>query len=112
MKTTRLLRVVTLVGVCAIAAGAVPAQAQTPALRTVLSTEPTDSLPPVLQRLEADRTRPAESAEAAMALGQLHFARAEYREAANAFARAAARLHPARKPEARYWAGVSWLALG
>jgi tetratricopeptide (TPR) repeat protein len=41
--------------------------------------------------------------------GQMHFARGEYRQAADAFARAGARLDPARKPGARYWSGLSWL---
>jgi tetratricopeptide (TPR) repeat protein len=41
--------------------------------------------------------------------GQMHFARGEYRQAADAFARAGARLDPSRKPGARYWSGLSWL---
>jgi tetratricopeptide (TPR) repeat protein len=44
-------------------------------------------------------------------LGRLHFARGEYRQAADAFARAGARLDPSRKEDARYWAGLSWLAM-
>jgi tetratricopeptide (TPR) repeat protein len=44
--------------------------------------------------------------------GQLHFARGEYRQAADAFGRAAARLDPAEKPRARYWTGLSWLGAG
>src|SRR6266436_7212957 len=44
--------------------------------------------------------------------GQRHYARGEYRQAADAFGRAAARLEPARKPEARYWSGLSWLGAG
>jgi tetratricopeptide (TPR) repeat protein len=47
-----------------------------------------------------------------MILGRFHYARSEYREAAAAFARATARLEPARKSEARYWAGIAWLGLG
>ena len=88
------------------------AQPATPDLRTLLASTPAESLIAPLRRLEADRARPAENAEAAMTLGHLHFARGEYREAAAAFARAAARLDPTRKPEARYWAGLSWLGLG
>lgn len=42
-------------------------------------------------------------------LGQRHYARGEYRQAAENFALAAARLDPAHKPRARYWAGLSWL---
>jgi tetratricopeptide (TPR) repeat protein len=49
---------------------------------------------------------------ALMTLGRYDYARGEYRPAATAFARAAARLEPARKPEARYWAGLCWFALG
>jgi tetratricopeptide (TPR) repeat protein len=55
---------------------------------------------------------PVQAALAAMTLGQLHYARGEYRRAAEAFSRAAARLDPARKGEARLWAARSWLALG
>jgi len=69
-----------------------------------------DTLVSSLKRLESGR--PDQGGDAALLLGQLHFARGEYRLAADAFARAAARLDPARKPEARYWVGVSWLGLG
>ena len=69
-----------------------------------------DSLVAALKRLESGR--PDQGGNAALVLGQLHFARGEYRLAADAFARAAARLDPARKPEARYWVGLSWLGLG
>jgi len=75
-----------------------------------------DSLVPLLRALEApqaNETRgPAEIAEVSLLLGRLHYARGEYALAADAFARAAARLEPARKHEARYWAGLSWIALG
>jgi tetratricopeptide (TPR) repeat protein len=69
-----------------------------------------DSLVTALKRLESGR--PDQGGDAAMLLGQVHFARGEYRLAADAFARAAARLDPTRKPEARYWVGLSWLGLG
>ena len=52
------------------------------------------------------------SAQQEFDLGQFHYVRGEYRHAADAFARAAARLEPARKPEARYWAALSWLGAG
>ncbi len=81
-------------------------------LRDVLATTPADSLPVVLRRFESQRARTPEATEAVLALGQLHYARGEYRRAAEAFARAAARLEPTRKPEARYWAGLARLALG
>jgi tetratricopeptide (TPR) repeat protein len=81
-------------------------------LGTLLAQTPADSLPGPLRRFEAEHARSPEAAEAAMVLGRLHYARGEYRRAAETFARAAARLNPARKPEARYWAGLAWLALG
>ena len=46
-----------------------------------------------------------------MAVGRLHFARGEYRKAGSAFAVAGARLDLERRPEARYYAGLSWMAL-
>jgi tetratricopeptide (TPR) repeat protein len=73
---------------------------------------PADSLVGPLRRMENDALHPRAGADAAMRLGQLHYARGEYRRAAEAFSRAAARLDPGRKAEARYWAGLSWLALG
>ncbi len=81
-------------------------------LRALLAGMPADSLPGPLRRFEAQHARASEAAEAVLVLGQLHYARGEYRRAAETFARAAARLDPARKPEARYWAGLAWLALG
>jgi tetratricopeptide (TPR) repeat protein len=44
--------------------------------------------------------------------GQRHYARGEYRQAAERFALAAARVEPALKPRARYWAGLAWLGAG
>lgn len=70
---------------------------------------PVESLAVALRRLES---APGQGAEAALMLGRLHYARGEYHPAADAYARAAARLDPVRKPEARYWAGLCWLALG
>ena len=55
---------------------------------------------------------PLRSAEDEFELGQLHYARGEYVQAADAFGRAAARLEPGKKPEARYWTGLSWLGAG
>src|SRR5260221_13013927 len=52
------------------------------------------------------------SAEEEFELGQLHYARGEYVQAADAFGRASARLEPSRKPEARYWTGLSLLGAG
>ncbi|MFI5370697.1 MAG: tetratricopeptide repeat protein [Candidatus Eisenbacteria bacterium] len=69
-----------------------------------------DSLARPLAALELER--PSEAAQAALTAGALHYARGEYRDAIEAYGRAAARLEPARKGEARYWVGISWLALG
>ncbi|MBI1795999.1 MAG: SPOR domain-containing protein [Candidatus Eisenbacteria bacterium] len=81
-------------------------------LGALLATTPADSLIGPLRRYETDRSMAAAAGEAALTLGRLHAARGEYRPAAEAFARAAARLDPARKPEARLWLGFAWLALG
>lgn len=70
-----------------------------------------DSVAEALQA-HAARQAGAGAAEALLVLGRYEYARGEYRQAAGAFARAGARLEPARKSEARYWAGLSWLALG
>ena len=79
-------------------------------LDTLLRTVPAGRLGAPLAALEA--ARPEHAAEAALTAGALHYARGEYRAAIEAYARAAARLEPARKGEPRYWIGVSWLALG
>jgi tetratricopeptide (TPR) repeat protein len=87
-------------------------------LDDLLASTPADSLVAPLRRFESARTRAgtaspgASAGEAALILGYLHTARGEYRPAAEALARAAARLDPTRKPEARYWLGLAWLALG
>jgi len=93
--------------VLATAAGAAHAN-----LDSLLTATPADQLVAPLRRLEGDRSRGAEGLRAALVLGQLHLARAEYREAAELYARTAARLDPARKDEARYWQGIAWLGLG
>jgi len=80
-------------------------------LDSLMHAMPADSLVVPLRRLENLATRPREGAEAALLLGQLLYARGEYRAAAGAFGRAAARLDPERKPEARYWTGLCDLAL-
>ena len=69
---------------------------------------PADSLGAALQRLE--RSDPREvSAGAAFALGQFRYARGEYRLAAEAFGRAAARLQGYDRADARYRQGLAWL---
>ncbi len=82
-----------------------------PSVRQVLESHPADSLLAPLARFESQR-HGSEAAEAAFLAGQLHYARGEYRQAADAFTRAAARFAPARKDEARYWAGLAWLGSG
>jgi Tfp pilus assembly protein PilF len=62
----------------------------------------------VLRRLETGGPR-STSAAAAFTLGQFHHARGEYRAAAEAFGRAAARLQGYDRAEARYRAGLAWL---
>ncbi|MBI5709626.1 MAG: SPOR domain-containing protein [Candidatus Eisenbacteria bacterium] len=90
-----------------LAAAAPPAT-----LRAVLESAPADSLARPLERFEVLRARGSEVAEAALVLGRLHYARGEYHQAADAFARAGSRLEPARRPEARYWTGLAWLGAG
>src|SRR5262245_1839917 len=92
---------------------AVPAiaLAQEASVGSILARTPSDSLPAVLRRIEATSRDPAEGAQAVMILGQLHFARGEFRDAAAAYARAAARLAPSDKPGARYAQGLSFLGL-
>jgi tetratricopeptide (TPR) repeat protein len=101
-----------LIALCAGLFLAARTPAWAAAVDSLLRKVPADSLVLPLRRIENNALRPREAAEAALKLGQLHYARGEYRRAADAFSRAAARLDPARKPEARYWAGMSWLALG
>ncbi len=81
-------------------------------LRELLERTPPDSLIGPLRRLEARSPHGDEAGEAAYALGQLHYVRGEYVRAADAFARAAAHLEPARKGGARYWSGLAWLGAG
>lgn len=80
-------------------------------LAEVLGRTPADSLAAPLRALEQRLGRSQESGEVALTLGQFHFARGEYRQAAETLGRAAARMEPARKPEARYWQGLAQLAL-
>jgi len=81
-------------------------------LREVLALQPTDSLDGALRRFEVTHGRTTEGADAAFVLGQFHYARGEYRQAGDAFARAAARDAPERKSEARYWQGLAALGEG
>jgi tetratricopeptide (TPR) repeat protein len=90
---------------------AVVLAATSPSLERVLADTPADSLAAPLRALEQRLGRSQEAGEVALELGGFHFARGEYRQAAETLARAAARLEPSRKPEARYWQGLSQLAL-
>jgi len=81
-------------------------------LAELLASTPADSLARPLRRFEAEHSRTRLGAEAAFTLGQFHFARGEYRQAGEAFARSAARFPPDRKSEARYWQGLSALGAG
>src|SRR5262252_10759942 len=69
---------------------------------------PADSLGTALRHLEDAGPAPV-SAAAAFAEGQFHHARGEYRLAAEAFGRAAARLEGVEHTEARYRQGLAWL---
>jgi tetratricopeptide (TPR) repeat protein len=69
---------------------------------------PADSLGSALERLEA-RGPAAISAASAYALGEFHHARGEYRLAADAFGRAAARFQGPEHSEARYRQGLAFL---
>ena len=81
-------------------------------LAELLASVPADSLAAPLRHFEAEHGRTGEGADAAFALGQFHYARGEYRQAADAFGRAAARYAPERKGEARYWQGLAFLGQG
>jgi|RhiMethySRZTD1v2_1073278.scaffolds.fasta_scaffold300312_2 tetratricopeptide (TPR) repeat protein len=80
-------------------------------LRELLDARPADSLVAPLKKFELEHAQAPEGGEAAFVLGQFHFARGEYRQACDAFGRAASRLESERRPLARYWTGLSWLAL-
>lgn len=91
-----------------LGATAAPVRALEPIWSRIPAAMPADSLVPSLKTLEARGSR-AQSASAAYVLGQLHHARGEYRTAAEAFGRAAARLSGADRADARYRQGVAWL---
>src|SRR5215831_3817779 len=90
------------------AAASVPVSAP---LQALLESRPADSLVAPLRKFELEHARGSEASEAAYVLGQLHFARGEYRQACDAFARAAASQDQGKQALARYWIGLSWLAL-
>lgn len=82
-----------------------------PDLRELVAGQPADALVAPLRRYELEHSNDLGGGEAAWLLGQLHFARGEYRQACDAFGRAGAKLEPERKAAARYWAGLSWLGM-
>jgi len=88
-----------------------PAFALEPVWDRIPPGTPADSLEPVLRALEARGPR-LQVAAAAFALGQFHHARGEYRPAAEAFGRAAARLSGYDRAEARYRQGLALLGAG
>jgi tetratricopeptide (TPR) repeat protein len=88
-----------------------PPRALPATLEGVLGAYPADSLVKPLRQFELDHGRAPEGADAAFTLGQLHYARGEYRQAFESFSRAAARYAPERKQEARYWQGLSALGM-
>ena len=85
-----------------------PAQALEPVWSQLPAGLPADSLGPALRALEARGARPL-AASAAYALGPFQHARGEYRQAAEAFARAAARLTGYDRADARFHQGVALL---
>src|SRR5262245_50608189 len=85
-----------------------PAAALEPVWSRLPAGLPADSLGPALRRLEAAGPAGVAGA-AAFTLGEFHFARGEYRAAAGAFGRAAARLQGLAPTEARYGQGSAWL---
>lgn len=81
------------------------------AWRALPSDLPADSCIVRLRRWEAAPPTGLASADVALALGQLHYARGEYRQARDAFARAAAKHTGEARGESRYWVGLASLAL-
>jgi tetratricopeptide (TPR) repeat protein len=77
----------------------------------ILASRPADSLLVPLTRFETTH-RGSDAAAAALTLGQLHYARGEYRQAAGDFVRATPRSGAARRGEAHYWTGLAWLGAG
>lgn len=72
---------------------------------------PADSCLARLRAWEAAPPAALAPGDASLALGQLHYARGEYRQAREAFTRASAKATGPARGEARYWAGLAALAL-
>jgi tetratricopeptide (TPR) repeat protein len=103
MRRSCLLSALLSLGLAVSTARAVP-----PIWRSLPPSLPADSMVASLRGLEIRGPR-ALAASAAYGLGQLHHARGEYRLAAEAFGRAAARLSGQDRADARYRQGVAWL---
>ena len=102
-----------LTAVLVLALSATPAAASLDAAwRTVPASVPAESLAVRLRALELRPVPRVSAGEAAFALGQFHYARGEYRQASESFLRAAGRLTGSDRADARYWCGLSALALG
>ncbi len=101
-----------MVALLAIAAALAAAVPPSDSLTALVRGAPADSVALRLHAWIQAHPAGADGVSALLLLGRYEYARGEYRPAAAAFARAGARLEPAKKPEARYWAGLSWFALG
>lgn len=82
------------------------------AWRAIPARVPAESLGVRLRAMELRPVAGVSPGAAAFALAQLHYARGEYRQAADAFLRASGRLTGEERGEARYWSGLTALALG
>lgn len=82
------------------------------AWRALSPSVPAESLGVRLRAMELRPVAGVSPGAAAFALAQLHYARGEYRQAADAFTRASGRLTGEERGEARYWLGLTSLALG
>jgi tetratricopeptide (TPR) repeat protein len=85
-----------------------PAETPLDPVRGVLSPGPADTLIAALRQLEGGD----HAGEAALRLGELHYARGEYSQARQAFARAQTHLGEPSRSRARLAEARSWLALG
>src|SRR5712692_4170115 len=99
-----------MLGILLLGATLIGGAGLSPALEAILESNAADGLLAPLRRYETAHPGRGEAAQAALLLGHLHLARAEYRLAADAFSRSAA-YDPAGRDEARYWAGVAWLGV-
>ncbi|MBK7368369.1 MAG: SPOR domain-containing protein [Candidatus Eisenbacteria bacterium] len=81
------------------------------AWRALSPSVPAESLGVRLRAMELRPVAGVSPGAAAFALAQLHYARGEYRQAADAFLRASGRLTGEERGEARYWSRLTALAL-